>query len=378
MFTLNEQKNCQWRIAKRPNGNVKDDDFLYDETEIPTIENGEILLKTLYLNIAPVMRMYMSGDSVANEKSLNIGDVIHGRGVAEVIESKHPNYKVGEIHQGQIGWQTFKKSKVTPAEKFRKIEDYRLPYSIGLSTLGMTGFSAYFGFIDCGKPKENETVVISGAGGMCGSVAAQLAKRRGANVVAISGSKEKNHILETYLNVDKTICYKDIDYEEQLITACRDMGGVDVYMDNVGGILSDVILKEINHNARIPICGQIANYDENISYMDMISNEKGISLEIQKILKDKNAIRKRFLVLDYIEQWPDALEELRNLVVNKELKTVETIDVGFNPGKAFTDMMNGENLGKAIVDIHGSILLNDNDATTYFEKRNDNKYWIVN
>ena len=128
MIAFNEQKNCQWRIAKRPNGNVKESDFLYDETEIPTIENGEILLKTLYLNIAPVMRMYMSGESVANEASLNIGDVIHGRGVAEVIKSKHPSYHVGEIHQGQIGWQTFKKSKVTTAEKFRKIKDYKLPY----------------------------------------------------------------------------------------------------------------------------------------------------------------------------------------------------------------------------------------------------------
>ena len=97
MIALNEQKNCQWRIAKRPNGNVKNDDFLYDEAEIPTIVNGEILLKTLYLNIAPVMRMYMSGNSVAGEKSLDIGDLIHGRGVAEVIESKHPDLSLIHI-----------------------------------------------------------------------------------------------------------------------------------------------------------------------------------------------------------------------------------------------------------------------------------------
>ena len=355
-----------------------------NEPPFKELNDGEIYCETIFLSVDPYMRCMLDENHPQLGEYLEpqaLGQVCSGGGIGKVLKSNHPDFKEDMyICVPFLGypWSTnaILQANDPNLDVQRCALDSRPSLSLGL--LGMPGLTSYFCMLNDGNPKENETVVISGAGGMCGSVAAQLAKRRGANVVAISGSKEKNHILETYLNVDKTICYKDIDYEEQLITACRDMGGVDVYMDNVGGTLSDVILKEINHNARIPICGQIANYDENISYMDMISNEKGISLEIQEILKDKNAIRKRFLVLDYIEQWPDALEELRNLVVNKELKTVETIDVGFNPGKAFTDMMNGENLGKAIVDIHGSILLNDNDATTYFEKRNDNKYWIVN
>ena len=103
---MNETKNCQWRVARRPEGNVVYEDFEYREVDIPQIQDGEVLLKTLYLNLAPVMRMYMSGESAAGEQSLDIGDVIHGRGVAEIIQSKHANYQEGEIVQGQMGWQT--------------------------------------------------------------------------------------------------------------------------------------------------------------------------------------------------------------------------------------------------------------------------------
>ena len=112
---MNEAKNCQWRVARRPEGNVVTEDFEYREIDIPEIQDGEVLLKTLYLNLAPVMRMYMSGESAAGEQSLDIGDVIHGRGVAEIIESKHSDYKEGEIVQGQMGWQTYKASKMTDA-----------------------------------------------------------------------------------------------------------------------------------------------------------------------------------------------------------------------------------------------------------------------
>ena len=117
MAITNEQKNCQWRIARRPKGNVVAEDFLYHEEEIPILQDNEILLRTLYLNLAPVMRMYMSGESIAGEKGLDIGDVIHGRGVAEVIKSNNSNYKPGEILQGQIGWQTFKSTEVTEHKK---------------------------------------------------------------------------------------------------------------------------------------------------------------------------------------------------------------------------------------------------------------------
>ena len=110
---MNEDRNCQWRIARRPEGNVVADDFHYTEEDVPSPGDGEFLLKTYYVNVAPVMRMYMSGESVAGEKPLDIGDVIHGRAVAEVVESHNPDYSVGDFVHGQVGWQTYKVSAGT-------------------------------------------------------------------------------------------------------------------------------------------------------------------------------------------------------------------------------------------------------------------------
>ena len=150
---MNEAKNCQWRVARRPEGNVVREDFEYKEIDIPDIQDGEVLLKTLYLNLAPVMRMYMSGESAAGEQSLDIGDVIHGRGVAEIIESKHSDYKEGEIVQGQMGWQTYKASKMTDKEKFRKIPDMGAPYT-HFESIGNDWFICLFWIFQPWKPKQ--------------------------------------------------------------------------------------------------------------------------------------------------------------------------------------------------------------------------------
>ena len=146
MSVINEQKNCQWRIARRPSGNVVNEDFSYHEEEIPVIRNNELLLKTLYLNLAPVMRMYMSGESIAGEKGLDIGEIIHGRGVAEVIESNNSAYKPGDIIQGQIGWQTFKKTKVTEKERFRKMnKNFLYPSFDTIAGSALVNAESFFG-----------------------------------------------------------------------------------------------------------------------------------------------------------------------------------------------------------------------------------------
>eukprot|EP00943_MAST-04B_sp_MAST-4B-sp1_P004610 g4610.t1 len=337
----------------------------------------------MFLSVDPYMRCMLDENHPQLGEYLEpqaLGQVCSGGGVGKVLESKHPEFQQDTYVVVPFLGYPWSTTAVLQANNL-KLDIQRCTLtsqpSLSLGTLGMPGLTSYFCMLHEGNPKEDETVVISGAAGACGIVAAQLAKRRGAKVLAISGSEEKNNILKKYLNVDKTICYKDVDYKENLQNACREMGGVDVYMDNVGGLLSEIILNEVNDNARIPICGQIANYDENVSYMDMVSNEKGIPLDLQHLLKQKNAVRKRFLVLDYLEHWPKALETLTDLVVNNELKTVETIDLGFHPDKAFTDMMNGRNLGKAIVDINGHIVA-DSSSYTYFEKRNNTeKYWVI-
>ena len=204
---MDENKNYKWVVARRPKGKPTKKDFELVKSEIPVISDGEVLLKTRYLGLAPVMRMYMQGNPTAGEKSLNIGDIIHGRGVAEIIESRNPDYKVGEIVQGQIGWQSYKASKLSFSEKFFNCPDKGINYAHYTATLGMTGLSAWGGFLDCGQPKEGNVVVVSGAAGGVGSIVVQLAKIYGCKVIGIAGSEEKCFWLSE-LGVNEVINYK--------------------------------------------------------------------------------------------------------------------------------------------------------------------------
>ena len=192
---MNEDRNCQWRVARRPDGNVVPGDFEYAETTVPEPGRGEFLVRMLYLNLAPVMRMYMSGESAAGEAPLGIGDVIHGRGVAEVVASNHPDYEAGEIVQGQFGWQTYAVSNGASQQKIRKVPDLGVPYTVALSTLGMTGFSAYFGFVDHGDPQGGDVVVVSGAAGGVGTHVVQLAKIFDCQVIGIAGGAHKCELI---------------------------------------------------------------------------------------------------------------------------------------------------------------------------------------
>ena len=151
---VREDVNLQWRIAARPQGNVRPGDFDLAERSIPVPGAGEMLVKTRYLGLAPVMRMYMQGLNPSGETPLDIGDVIHGRGVGEVVESNHPDYSPGDIVQGQLGWQTWKATAATTRERFFKCRDYGLPFALGAGVLGMTGVSAYWGCWIVDGPKR--------------------------------------------------------------------------------------------------------------------------------------------------------------------------------------------------------------------------------
>ena len=151
--TLDDGVCQQWRIARRPSGNVTPDDFTLSEKPIPEPGEGEVLLRTLYLGLAPVMRMYMAGTAQTGDRKLAIGDVIHGRGVAQVLKSRHPGWREGQIVQGQLGWQTYKVSAMTPQELFFLMPHKQLPAAHGTSALGMTGLSAHAGYFAAGNPR---------------------------------------------------------------------------------------------------------------------------------------------------------------------------------------------------------------------------------
>ncbi len=333
---MDEARNCQWRIARRPSGTVTRDDFAYSEEDIPQPGSGEILLRTLYLNLAPVMRMYMSGESAAGERPLDIGDVIHGRGVAEVVESKHPDFVAGDVIQGQLGWQTYKVSAATEQEKIRRVHDLGLPYSVALSTLGMTGFSAYFGFIDCGQPKAGDVVVVSGAAGGVGTHVVQLAKIFDSHVVGIAGGPKKCELIRS-LGCDQVIDYKAEDVPAAIARACPK--GIDLYFDNVGGETLAACLENLAFEARIVLCGSISEY--------LLDQPFGLTNYTR--LRRSNASMKGFFIYNHVDDFDRAECVLSGWLKDGRLKPVEHMFDGFERmPDALASLYDGTNIGMAI------------------------------
>ena len=336
---MDENRNCQWRIARRPDGNVVRDDFLYAEEEIPRPGDGEFLLKTYYINVAPVMRMYMSGESAAGEAPLGIGDVIHGRAVGEVIESRHPGFRVGDWAHGQCGWQTYKVSKGTPHERFRKLPDLGQSYSVALGALGMTGFSAYFGFVDCGKPQAGDVVVVSGAAGGVGSQVVQLAKIHDCHVIGIAGGRKKCELIAS-LGCDQTIDYKAGNIADAIAAACPD--GIDLYFDNVGGETLRAVLENLRMHSRIVLCGSISEY----------LLDEPFGLDNYTRLRRTNSTMQGFFIYNHAADFDRAEADMSKWLKSGQLQPVEHIFDGFESlPDALASLYDGANYGIALTRI---------------------------
>ena len=210
-----------------------------------------------------------------------------------------------------------------------------------LGVLGMPGLTAYFGLLDIGQPQAGETVVVSGAAGAVGTVVCQIAKIKGARVVGIAGSDEKNQYLEHELRVDETINYKTADLKNALRDACPN--GVDVYYDNVGGEISDAVLPLISKGARTIICGQISLY--NLEQPD-------VGPRVQPYLLVKSALMKGFIITQYAARFGEGVGQLGQWLAQGKLKYAEHIIEGFeNTPQAFLGLFAGENLGKQLVKV---------------------------
>ncbi len=333
--------NRQWRVAARPVGNVKRSDFEYREEPIPTPGDGEFLLETLYLGLVPVMRMYMLGGGAAGEKALEIGDLIHGRGVARVVESNHPDYAPNEIVHGQLGWQTHKVSGGSRGERFIHMRDHGLPVSLGVSTLGMTGFSAYFGFVDCGKPRAGDQVVVSGAGGGVGSVVVQLAKIFGCRVIAITGGKERCHYVRT-LGADDVIDYKSESIDERLADLCP--GGLDLVFDNVGGDTLSACMEHLAFGATVVLCGSISEYLSDTPY----------GLTNYTRLRGAHANMTGFFIYNYESRFAEAETAMARWIKHGSLQVTEDVMDGFdNMPEALARLYDSANAGIQICRVRG-------------------------
>jgi len=331
--------NKQILLAARPVGFPKDSDFKLVESPMPDPEEGQILVRSIYLSVDPYMRGRMN-DVKSYAPPVQIGGVMGGGVVAMVVKSNNPQFKEGDIVEGTFGWQDY---AVSNGQGVRKIDPGLAPISTALGVLGMPGLTAYFGLLAITNPQPGETVVVSGAAGAVGALVGQIARIKDCRAIGIAGADDKISYLHDELGFDGAFNYKTVsDYYEKLREFCPE--GIDVYFDNVGGAITDAVFRLINTRARISICGQISQY--NLEKPEMAPRI------ILTVLLTRQARAEGFLVFQFADRYPEGLRQMAQWLKEGKLKYKEDIEVGLeNTPRAFMAMLQGRNLGKQLVKV---------------------------
>ncbi len=329
-------QNRKFVLAARPQGMPSEECFRLVEEPLPEPGPGEALIRARYLSLDPYMRGRMS-DAPSYVKGVDIGEVMTGGVVGEVIRSETPELATGDIVEGLLGWQEY---AVAKPKAVRKIDPDLAPISTALGVLGMPGVTAYFGLLDVGRLKVGETVFVSAASGAVGSVVGQIAKIEGCRAAGSVGSDAKVAYVTKELGFDAALNYRTAhDLDAAVAEACPE--GIDVYFDNVGGAITDAVLGHINIGARVVICGQISQY--NLTEPELVPRNLRLFLV-------KRARLQGFLVFDYADRYPEALAALAGWIKAGKLKYHEDVIEGFeNMPAAFLRLFTGGNLGKQLV-----------------------------
>jgi NADPH-dependent curcumin reductase CurA len=325
-------------LNKRPIGKPTLSDFKIVNEEIPVAKDNEVLLKTIYVSVDPYLRGRMN-DAKSYVPPFELNEPIQSGVIAEVVVSNHSEFKTGDFISGNLDWKEYQASN---GKGLHKVDESEVKLSAYLGILGMTGLTAYIGLTEIGLPKQNETIVISGAAGAVGTIVGQVGKLLGCKVIGITGSDEKVALLKSKFRFDDAINYKTTpDLKVAIKNACPN--GVDIYFDNVGGDISDAVLANINKHARLPVCGAISLYN---------NTTVAIGPRIQPIILTKSATMRGFIVSDFIEKFPVAIKQLTIWLKENNITFSETIVDGFdNIPQAFIGLFEGKNEGKMIVKI---------------------------
>ncbi|PTX44816.1 hypothetical protein C8P64_0798 [Christiangramia gaetbulicola] len=325
-------------LNSRPEGKPDNSNFKFDTENIPEPKDGELLLKSVYVSVDPYLRGRMS-DAPSYIPPFEVNKPIKSLVVAEVLESKHDNFKKGDHVSGMLDW---KEVQVAKGEDMMKVDKEKAPLSAYLGILGMTGLTAYLGLTEIGKPKEGETLLVSGAAGAVGSTVGQIGKILGLRVVGIAGTDEKVEMLKKEFGFDEGINYNTTEnMREAIKKTCPD--GVDVYFDNVGGDISDAVLFNINKFSRTVVCGAISIYNETSIPQ---------SNSVQPFLIKKSSLMQGFVISDFADKHPQGVQQLAKWLLEGKLTYTETVEEGFdNIPQAFLDLFEGKNKGKMVVKV---------------------------
>ena len=313
-------------------------DLVLSEAPVGEPQEGQALAKVKYLSVDPTMRVWMAGDSYL--PAVAIGEVMRAGGLAEVIESKHAQYKKGDKIVGLTGLQEYVVIEAQSKFPFQKVPS--IPFvsdTLFLGALGMTGLTAYFGMMEIGKPQKGETLVVSAAAGATGSIAGQIGKIHGCRVVGIAGTDEKCKWLAEELGFDAAVNYKHADWKDKLTAATPN--GIDIDYENVGGEVMAAVLERMNLHGRVVLCGFISGYTKEAP------EQLSLALAIVKRLKVQG-----FIILDYAARFMDAATELGKWKMLGKLKDRQTIVDGIAKApEAINMLFRGENIGKLLVKV---------------------------
>ncbi|MET0238031.1 MAG: NADP-dependent oxidoreductase [Kibdelosporangium sp.] len=328
--------NAQFRLAARPVGMPQPSDWQHTEEPVPAPAEGQFLVKVTYLSLDPAMRGWMN-DRRSYVPPVEIGAVMRAAGVGEVVESRHPDFTVGDTVHGTFGVQNY---AISDGAGVTKVDTGLAPAPVFLGTLGSSGFTAYFGLLDIGRPEPGQTVVVSAAAGAVGSITGQIAKLKGCRVIGIAGGPAKCEFLVGELGFDAAIDYKAGDVRSQLRELAPD--GVDVYFDNVGGEILDDVLTCISRGARVVISGAVSQYNATAPM-------RGPSNYMQLLVQ--RASMTGFLVFDFAKRYPEAAAELSGWLREGKLTSREHIVEGGIEKfpEALLGLFTGENTGKLVL-----------------------------
>ena len=326
-------------LASRPEGAPQASNFRLEQSPPPEPRDGQVLLRTLWLSLDPYMRGRMSA-ARSYAKPVEVGEPMVGGTVNEVVASKHPDFKPGDVVLGYAGWQDY---AVSDGAGLRKLDARRAPVSTALGVLGMPGMTAYAGLLTIGQPKGGETVAVAAATGPVGSLVGQIAKIKGCRAVGIAGGQDKCRYLVDQFGFDAAVDHRSKNFPDELRQACPK--GIDVYFENVGGAVWDAVSPLLNDFARIPVCGLIAQYN-----MTELPGGPDRTPQLFRQVLTKRLTIRGFIVRDFADQAEAFGRDVSAWLQQGKIKYKEDVVEGLeNAPQAFLGLLQGKNFGKLLV-----------------------------
>lgn len=337
---MSETVSHAWVLRKRPEGRISQDHFEWVESHLPEPRDGQVLVRTVYLSLDPTNRIWAS-DMDQYMPPVELGEVMRGGTLGVVEASANDRFAPGDLVQGIWGWQSH--YLADDGAMLNKLPSAAgVPLDAYMSVLGATGMTAYFGLLDIGKPQPGETVVVSAAAGAVGSIVGQIAKIKGCRAVGLAGSDDKCRHLTEDLGFDVAINYKTEDVGAALDAACPD--GIDVYFENTGGAITDAVMTRFNLQARMPLCGLIAHYND-------FDGKRGVQgpNNYQQILM-KRVLIKGYIVTDYLDRFGEGIAEMGQWLAEGKIHyRTDIVDGLENAVDAVNRLFDGANTGKLLV-----------------------------